>query len=144
MTSGFLDLPSSSWFSLGLQQSVQSFYRASSGLFQSHTHTHTQSATYLHSDDGVNEKEHGNQEAHIGQRLEGLDKGPEENPDCVALAEEFYQARGSEETQEAHLHVIFFLSNEWEARFSVRNWPLLWEINSTRPISVHLPRRIPQ
>jgi len=39
----------------------------------------------LHADDGVDEEEHGDEEADVGQRLEGLDEGPQQDADGVAL-----------------------------------------------------------
>lgn len=43
--------------------------------------------TYLHANDGVDEEEHGDQEANVRQRLEGLYEGPKEYANGVALTE---------------------------------------------------------
>ena len=44
----------------------------------------------------------------IGMKyLEGLDKGPEQDPDGVALAEELDQPRSSEQAQEPHVDKVF-------------------------------------
>ena len=37
----------------------------------------------LHANDGVDEEEHGDEEDDVGERLEGLHKGPEQNPGKV-------------------------------------------------------------
>ena len=34
----------------------------------------------LHADDGVDEEEHADEEDDVGERLEGLDEGPEKDP----------------------------------------------------------------
>ena len=34
----------------------------------------------LHADDGVDEEEHGDEQDDVGERLEGLDEGPEKDP----------------------------------------------------------------
>lgn len=60
----------------------------------------------LHANDGVDEEEHGDEEANIWERFEGLDEGPKENPDCVALSQQFDQASCSEQLQEAHVKLF--------------------------------------
>ena len=39
----------------------------------------------LHSDDGVDEKQHGDQQNDVRQSLKGLDEGPQKNANGVAL-----------------------------------------------------------
>ena len=60
----------------------------------------------LHSNDGVDEKEHGDQQNNIGQCLEGLDERPQKNSDGIALPQEFYQSSSSKQPQEAHIDEI--------------------------------------
>ena len=55
----------------------------------------------LHPDDGVDEEEHGDQQDDVRERLEGLDEGPEEDPDGLALPEQLDEAGGPEEAEEA-------------------------------------------
>lgn len=60
----------------------------------------------LHADDGVDEKEHGDEQADIGQGLEGLHEGPQENPDGVTLPQQFDQTGSSEKFQKTHVDRI--------------------------------------
>lgn len=60
----------------------------------------------LHADDCVDEEEHGDEQADVGQSLEGLDKSPQENADGVTLSEQFDQASCSEQLQETHIELI--------------------------------------
>lgn len=60
----------------------------------------------LHADDCVDEEEHGDEQADVGQGLEGLDESPQENADGVTLSEQFDQASGSEQLQETHVELI--------------------------------------
>lgn len=57
----------------------------------------------LHADDGVDEEEHGDEQADVGQSLEGLDEGPQKDPDGVTLSQQLDQASCSEQLQEAHV-----------------------------------------
>lgn len=45
--------------------------------------------TCLHSNDGVNEEQHGNEKTNVRKSFETLDKSPEQNPNRVALTQEF-------------------------------------------------------
>ncbi len=56
---------------------------------------------HLHANDGVDEEEHDDQDAHVGQGPERLHECPEEEADCVALAEQFDEACRPEQPQEA-------------------------------------------
>lgn len=60
----------------------------------------------LHADDCVDEEEHGDEQADVGQSLEGLDKSPQENTDGVTLPEQFDQASCSKQLQETHVELI--------------------------------------
>lgn len=60
----------------------------------------------LHADDCVDEKEHGDEQADVGQSLEGLDKSPQENADGVTLSEQFDKASCSEQLQETHVELV--------------------------------------
>ena len=60
----------------------------------------------LHADDGVDEEEHGDEQADVRQSLEGLNEGPQENPDGVTLAEQFDETSCSEQLQETHVERI--------------------------------------
>lgn len=62
--------------------------------------------TNLHADDCVDEEEHGDEQADVGQSLEGLDESPQENADGVTLSEQFDQASCSEQLQETHVELI--------------------------------------
>lgn len=45
--------------------------------------------TCLHSNDGVNKKQHGNEKTNVRKSFEALDKSPEQNPNRVALTQKF-------------------------------------------------------
>lgn len=60
----------------------------------------------LHANDGVDEKKHGDEQADVGQSLEGLDEGPQKNADGVTLSEQFDQTSSSEQLQETHVERI--------------------------------------
>lgn len=63
--------------------------------------------SYLHSDDGVDEEEHGDQQDDVGQGLEGLDERPEQDPDRVALAQQLDQAGRAEQAEKTHVDEVF-------------------------------------
>lgn len=65
--------------------------------------------TYLHADDGINEEEHRDEQTHVRQSLERLDECPQQDADGVALTQQLDEPGRSEQSQEADLHVIFFL-----------------------------------
>lgn len=67
---------------------------------------HQASTPDLHADDGVDKEEHGDEEADVGQRFEGLDEGPQKDADGVALSEQLDQTSRSEQLQEAHVEGI--------------------------------------
>lgn len=60
-------------------------------------------AKHLHTDDGVDEEEHSDEQTDVGKRLERLDKRPEEYSDGVALTEKLYETGRAEETQETQV-----------------------------------------
>lgn len=64
----------------------------------------------LHANDGVDEEEHGDEQADIRQSLEGLDEGPQEDPDGVALSQQFDETSCSEQLQETHVELIHRLA----------------------------------
>ena len=60
----------------------------------------------LHPNDGIDEEEHGDEQADVRQSLEGLDEGPQENSDGVTLPQKFDETSCSEELQKAHVERI--------------------------------------
>ena len=60
----------------------------------------------LHSDDGVDEKEHSDQQNDVRQSLEGLDEGPQKNANGVALPQKLDQTGGTKQPQEANIDKI--------------------------------------
>ena len=60
----------------------------------------------LHSDDGVDEKQHGDQQNDVRQSLKGLDEGPQKNANGVALPQQFDQASGTKQPQESNIDKI--------------------------------------
>lgn len=60
----------------------------------------------LHANNGVDEEKHGDEEANVWESFEGLDEGPKENPDRVALSQQLDQTGCSEQLQEAHVELI--------------------------------------
>ena len=61
----------------------------------------------LHADDGVDEEEHGDEQDDIGEGLERLHEGPEEDADGVALPQQLHQAGSSEQTEKADVDEVF-------------------------------------
>ncbi len=61
-------------------------------------------AEHLHANYGVDEKEHSNEQAYIWQSLERLYERPQQNANGVALAEQFDEASGAKQTQEAEVN----------------------------------------
>lgn len=59
--------------------------------------------TYLHSDDGINEEKHRNQQANIREGFKWLDKCPKQYPNGVSLSEKFDQSSRSKQPQEAQI-----------------------------------------
>ncbi len=70
----------------------------------------------LHANDGVDEEEHGDEQADVRQSLEGLDEGPQENPNGVTLSQQFDQTSCSEQLQETHIELINKLLQEQRRR----------------------------
>lgn len=70
----------------------------------------------LHPNDGIDEEEHGDEQADVWQSLEGLDEGPQENSDGVTLSQKFDETSCSEELQEAHVERINKLGEGRENR----------------------------
>lgn len=90
--------------------------------------------TCLHSNHGINEKDHGDEQTDVGQSLrtvrdvcqrnsvedaavisgecltdlEGLDKGPEERSDAFAFAEQLHQPQHAEQAEEGDGHFPTF------------------------------------
>lgn len=60
----------------------------------------------LHAYDGVDEEEHGDEQADIRQSFEGLDEGPQEDPNGVSLSQQFDETSCSEQLQETHVELI--------------------------------------
>ena len=63
-------------------------------------------AKNLHSDDGIDEKEHSDQKNDVGQSLEGLDEGPQKNSDGVALPQELDQPSCAKQPKETNVDEI--------------------------------------
>ena len=61
----------------------------------------------LHADDGVDEEQHGDEQDDVGEGLERLHEGPEEDADGVALPEKLHQAGSSEQTEKADVDEVF-------------------------------------
>ena len=65
-----------------------------------------ESAFDLHSDDGVDEEEHTDQEDDVGQRLERLHERPQQDPDRLALTKQLYETGGAKQSEEADVDEI--------------------------------------
>lgn len=61
---------------------------------------------HLHADYCIDEEEHGDEQADVGQRFEGLHESPEENADGVALSKQLDEASGSKQLQETHVESV--------------------------------------
>lgn len=66
-------------------------------------------AEHLHTDDGVDEKEHGDEQAYVGQRLERLYERPEQDANRVALSQQFDETSRTKQTQKAQIDGCFFV-----------------------------------
>lgn len=62
--------------------------------------------SHLHADDGIDEEEHSNEQADVGQSLEGLNEGPQEDADGVTLPQQFDQTSRSKQLQETHVERV--------------------------------------
>lgn len=60
-------------------------------------------AEELHAHDGVNEEKHHHQHHHVGQSLDGLDKGEEEDANTDTATEQFNQPSSAEKSKEANI-----------------------------------------
>ena len=69
-----------------------------------------ESAFDLHSDDGVDEEEHADQEDDVGQRLERLHERPQQDPDRLALTKQLYETGGAKQSEEADVDEILLKS----------------------------------
>ena len=58
----------------------------------------------LHSNDGVDEEEHCQEEADVGQRFERLHEGPQQDADRVALPQQFNEAGRAEKAKKADVY----------------------------------------
>jgi hypothetical protein len=72
---------------------------------------HHKIAKQLHPDDCVDEKEHPHQHADVGQRLEGLYEGVEQDPDTDAPSQQLDQPGGTEKLQEPDLEQLGHIDN---------------------------------
>ena len=69
--------------------------------------------SHLHSDDAVDEEDEGDEDADPRERLEGLDEGPEERADALALREQLHEAHHAEQPEEVDGdHAVSGLENE--------------------------------
>ena len=58
----------------------------------------------LHANDGVDEEEHCQEEADVGQRLERLHEGPQQDANRVALPQQFNEAGRAEKAKKADVY----------------------------------------
>ena len=72
---------------------------------------------HLHADDGVDEEQHGDEQADVRQSFEGLNEGPQKDPDGVTLTQEFDQTSRSKQLQEAHVERVHELQEDTQG-----NW----------------------
>ena len=59
---------------------------------------------HLHANDGVDEEEHCQEEADVGQRFERLHEGPQQDADRVALPQQFNEAGRAEKAKKADVY----------------------------------------
>ena len=88
---------------------------------------------HLHANDGVDEEEHCQEEADVGQRFERLHEGPQQNAYCVTLPQQFNKAGRAEKAKKADVYesniVECFLSKKNIYMFALqlvdlrRTWP---------------------
>ena len=61
---------------------------------------------YLHPNDGINEKQHGNKQNDIGQCFEGLYKSPQQDSNSVSLSQQLDQTSSSEQSEKTHIDEV--------------------------------------
>ena len=71
----------------------------------------------LHPDDGVDEEEHADQEDDVGQRLERLHEGPQQDPDRLALTEQLDETGGAKQSQEPDVDEILLKNSPTSSDF---------------------------
>ena len=59
--------------------------------------------SHLHSNDSRNEEEHPHEQTDVGQRFDGLNEGPQQDADGVALTQKFDQTGRPEEAEESKI-----------------------------------------
>ncbi len=64
-----------------------------------HLEPYVQVRTHLHAHDSVDEENEPDEDCDPGEGLEGLDKGPEQRPDALALAQQLDQPHHAEEAE---------------------------------------------
>ena len=70
----------------------------------------------LHANDGIDKEEHSDEQANVWESFKGLDEGPQENPDRVALSQQLDEPGCSEQLQEAHVELIDRLGQRAKGR----------------------------
>ena len=95
----------------------------------------------LHADDGVDEEQHGNEQDDVGQGLEGLDEGPEQDSDRVALSKQFHETCGTEQTEKTDVDEVFLQFKTVKGQFE-GNFRVILTANSTMSASTMLPTTV--
>ena len=72
---------------------------------------HGDPAEDLHADYAVNEEDERDEQGNPGQRLEGLEEGPEQGADPLVLVQQLDETRHTEQTQEPNTGVTVRLHN---------------------------------
>lgn len=57
---------------------------------------------HLHPNNSIDEEQHKDQQGNVRQRLEGLDKRPEQGPDAFTSGQQFHQPHHTEEAEEIY------------------------------------------
>lgn len=65
-----------------------------------------QKKTYLHSNDGVDEEEHGDKQANVRQGFKTLNERPKQYPYSVPLSQQFYQTCRTKQAQKSHVDEV--------------------------------------
>ena len=115
-------------------------------LFEATQSDFPSNQSHLHSDDAVDEEDECDEDADPRERLEGLDEGPEERADALALRQQLHQPHHAEQPEEVDGdHAVPRLEATkiilcMKSRQGPYNWGLcicLWMLSLTGQCSLH-------
>ena len=85
-------------------------------------------AEELHAHDGVDEEQHDHQHHDVGQGLDGLHEGEQQDLDAHAPPQQFDESRGPEKPEEAHVDDLSGVDDAAHHRDKVERVPSVLEV----------------